>query len=132
MRAAKPFKQCANLSRAKSLTKTSPSMQHWAEVGVQKPCKYTNEHGGIIATARLRHRLQNEKHGFSGLFSGLGIRVFNANQQLMLLQGAREGGHTLRKGVFLPSMCLLDSPFSLEPLLRTLLRTFSKAVSRTF
>ena len=42
----------------------------------------------------------------------------------ILAMGAREGGRTLRRGVFLPSMCLLDSPF-LEPLLRTLLRTLS-------
>ena len=39
-------------------------------------------------------------------------------------QGAREGGRTLAKGVFLPSKCLLESPF-LEPVLRTLLRTLS-------
>ena len=57
----------------------------------------------------------------------------------------RKGGSYSRKGVFLPSKCLVESPF-LEPLLRTflrtllpskthlvrtLLRTFSKAVSRT-
>ena len=35
--------------------------------------------------------------------------------------GAREGSYS-RKGVFLPSRCLLEGPF-LEPLLRTLLRT---------
>ena len=32
------------------------------------------------------------------------------------------GGRTLRRGVFLPSRCLLDSPF-LEPILSTLLGT---------
>ena len=61
---------------------------------------------------------------------------------------AHANGVILWKGVFLPSKCLLESPF-LEPLLRTflepflcvqptarhllrtLLRTFSKVVSRT-
>ena len=59
---------------------------------------------------------------------------------ITLLLGHTPRGSYSRKGVLLPSRCLLESPF-LEPffplkptarhLLRTLLRTFSKAVSRT-
>ena len=61
-----------------------------------------------------------------------------------LILGHMPTGSYSRKGVLLPSRCLLESPF-LEPLLRTLLpikptarhllrtllRTFSKAISRT-
>ena len=41
--------------------------------GCVKACKYTNECGGLIATERLKHCLQNEeKYGFLGHLFGSG------------------------------------------------------------
>ena len=41
----------------------------------------------------------------------------------LVIQGARKGGRTLEKECFLPSKCLLESPF-LEPLPRSFSEPF--------
>ena len=51
------------------------SKRHWAEVGVRKPANTPTSTEVLLG---LRHRLQNQKNGFSGLFSGLGTFVVRA------------------------------------------------------
>ena len=57
-------------------------------------------------------------------YSGIAGKTCEPNLRIEdnLLIGRTPRGSYSRKGVFLPSRCLLESPF-LEPLLRTLLRT---------
>ena len=59
-----------------------------------------------------------------GALSGDTFSIEAPQDLLRTIERTQGGSYSFRKGVFLPSMRLLDSPF-LEPLRRTLLRTLS-------